>query len=139
MNSITATWRYGRAGAWMIIRLKPYQTKMDALTTLAANWLVRDSSTYVPPTNSDDLCPLFCLNPSSIWSRETYRRKSTPIKIYFRHIHTYTVTKYLHNQVDNVSKIHPSLTLIHFPDPTLVRIIFYSKTYLVTVIEETFK
>ena len=69
-NGCLAEWMLQKK--WMIIWFTPHQTfhspKMDVLPKtflhiiLAANWLVRDSSTVRPPNISDDLCLLFCLN-----------------------------------------------------------------------------
>ena len=76
MSRITATWRNGFFGR-MIIRFTPYQT-----TTLPAKWrifqktFVQNVSSLLlnsqcgiqvrSPTNSDDLCLLFWLDPSSM-------------------------------------------------------------------------
>ena len=57
-----------------------HPTKMDALSKtfvqiiLAAKWLVRHSSTS-PSTTSDDICLLFCLNPSSMYAHSAKKPK----------------------------------------------------------------
>ena len=61
---------------WMLIRFTQYQTttlytKMDVFPKpfvriiLAPKWLVWHSSIR-PPVNGDDLCHIFCLDPTSM-------------------------------------------------------------------------
>ena len=64
-----------RLKKWMIIRSHHQPTKLNVLPktclqiVFAAKWLVLHSSAVSPPTSSDDLCLLFCIYPSSIWSK----------------------------------------------------------------------
>ena len=64
---------------WMIIRITPYQLDVLAKTfvpiILAAKWLC--SIQVRPLTNSNDLCFLFCLNPSSMSSQQSWSPATT--------------------------------------------------------------
>ena len=73
INRISSAWRNGCFGKLMIIRFTPYQTttrpKMSQKLLFKSYLLLNgqcDSQVLVrSPNNSDDLCLLFCLYPSS--------------------------------------------------------------------------